>query len=433
MSSSGERQVRLHVSLTNGQLERRPDLKVLVLDEEIPYPPNAGKRIRTWNLLKRLAQRHTVCLLCYGSSSDPAAAQVQKAGINLCLVEPQTAIRGWRLYLRLLGNLFSPYPFSVAKHYSGRYQRRLDELLKQSWNLIHCEWTPYARFVSRLNCVPVVVATHNVESQIWSRRAQHAKNPIAKIFLWTQAWKMRRFERRALLVASSVTAVTADDRTTMRAWGVRNAALVPNGVDIEAYSVAPFTDAHDEILFLGSLDWHPNVDALTYFIEHIFNIIRSTRPSARLRVVGRKPSQALERKISGLAGVDFGGEVGDVRQELDRAAVVVVPLRIGGGSRLKILEALAAGKAVVCTSIGAEGLDVIPGTHLITADDPKEFAVRVLELLESNETRRRLGEEGRMLVEQRYGWNEIAARLERVWYEASQHDSGIPHEFQVTA
>jgi len=397
-------------------------LKVLVLDEEIPYPPNAGKRIRTWNLLHRLACRHSISLLCYGRPSDPAATVVQNAGITLHLVEPQADLTGWRLHLCLFLNLFSPYPFSVAKHFSSRFQRELQALLEgESWDLIQCEWTPYVRFVSEPGRVPLLVATHNVESQIWARRARHTQNPFAKVFFKTQEWKMRWFEKRALLRASATTAVTAPDVETLRGWGIGAITLVPNGADLEPSSPVPDVERENEILILASLDWYPNVDALEYFIKNIFPIVRTRRPESILRIVGRKPPESLKKWLTGMPGVDFVGEVENARWHLDRATVVIVPLRIGGGSRIKILEALAAGKAVVCTSIGAEGLDVVSGEHLIIADLPGEFALRVEELLASKVARRKLGNRGRNLVIDRYGWDGIARRLESVWQQMSRN------------
>jgi glycosyltransferase involved in cell wall biosynthesis len=174
---------------------------------------------------------------------------------------------------------------------------------------------------------------------------------------------------------------------------------------------------------LATLDWYPNIDALEYFTKEIFPLIRGLRPQVRLRIVGRKPSESLKKQFSSIPAVDFVGEVENVGPYLAQAAVLVVPLRIGGGSRLKILEALAAGKAVVSTSIGAEGLEVRSGEHLLTADSPIEFARCVEELLASKDARARLGEEGRKLVNDRYGWDGIAAELESVWHHMSMNQT----------
>lgn len=403
----------------------KTNLKVLVLDEEIPYPPDTGKRIRTWNLLRLLAEKHEVHFLCYGRQGDPSIAVLRSAGIVLHLVEPPVTRLGISLYLRLLVNLFSPYPFSVSKHYSRRYQNECTALLKQGdWDLIQCEWTPYARFISAAGKTPTLIATHNIESQIWKRRAQHGRNFVEKLFFGMQEVKMRWFERRALRRATAVTAVSVPDAETIRGWGIPEVTVVPNGVDLEWYSGISSLEAEmNEMISVASLDWFPNADAIDYFSHEIFPIIRDAVPDSALRIVGRRPSESLKAALSAVPGINFVGEVADVRPHLASASVVVVPLRIGGGSRLKILEALAAGKAVVSTSIGAEGLDLTPGKDLVIADSPQAFANAVVNLLQRRDARRQLGENGRKLVSEQYGWNKIARRLEAVWLEVV----GRPH------
>lgn len=397
-------------------------LRVLVVDEEIPYPPDAGKRIRTWNLLRRLACRHSVHLLCYGQESDPSVGALKSAGIAVHLVRSSQDREGPALYARLFINLFSPYPFSVTKHYSSRYQKAYDELIKGShWDLIQCEWTPYARFVMRSKNVPIVIVAHNVESQIWLRRALHGRNFAQKIFFRLQAWKMDSFERRAMENAHAVTAVTELDAQVMRQWANESVTVVPNGVDLKSYNEAYELERENEILSVASLDWFPNVDAIEYFVNEILPLVQRNHPTAVLRVVGRRPAGSLKERLSKVPGVDFVGEVADVRPYLDRASVIVVPLRIGGGSRLKILEALAAGKAVVSTSIGAEGLGLTSGREMRIADSSDDFASQVSELLASKETRRRLGAAGRKRVVEQYGWDGISRVLEGVWQKVAQN------------
>jgi glycosyltransferase involved in cell wall biosynthesis len=401
-----------------------PRLNVLVLDEEIPYPLDSGKRIRTFNLLERLARRHSITLLCYGGEANPGRTALESAGIRVELVEPLAVERGVRLYLRLFANLFSPYPFSVVKHYTLRFQRAFEDLrAREKWDLIQCEWTPYARFIPDHLNIPLMISAHNVESQIWARRANHSSHPVEKLFFRTQQWKMRWFERRALRRAAGSTAVTEDDARTMREWRIPNVTVVPNGVDLDFYGQPSEPEGANEILALASLDWFPNVDSLRYFHAEIFPLIRKQQPAAMLRIVGRRPAESLRREFSGISGIDFIGEVENVRPYLDRAAVVVVPLRIGGGSRLKILEALAAGKAVVSTAVGAEGLNLAAGEDLVVADSPAAFARSVCELLGSREARVRLGGSGRRRVRENYGWDGIAQRQESAWRAVSRTPS----------
>jgi len=366
-----------------------------------------------------LATRHSISYLCYGRSDDPAIAKFKSAGIPVHTVHPLTDFRGWPLYFRLLINLFSPYPYSVTKHFSRRFDRKLRQLLREErFDLVHCEGTNCARYLNSAADVPRVLGTHNVESQIWSRRARLARTWIEQLFFGSQAIKMRWFERRALLRTESAVAVTFQDARQMRDWGVSEITLVPNGVDLEAYQPSTEGARPSELLFLASLDWYPNVEGLEHFLAETLPLIVSVQPNAILRIVGRRPSESLRKLVAGNRHVELVGEVKDVRPYLASAGIVVVPLRIGGGSRLKILEALAAGKAVVATSIGAEGLELTPGEHFQLADSPSEFAQQTASLISSEEQRRRLGENGRRLVIDRYGWDGIAATLEAAWFKA---------------
>ena len=418
--TSAEANIRTRSRSGDSELRR---LHVLVLDEGLPYPPDAGKRIRTWNLLRRLAQRHTISLLCYGEPDDPSVGVLEQAGIRVHLVAPPAGMRGSHLYLRLFANLFSRYPYSVVKHFSKEFQSRVHELVAvEKIDLVHCEWTPYSRFANELKKSPVLITSHNVESQIWFRRAEHSRGIIQRLFFSLQAIKMERFERRALRSAQVVTAVTTEDARVMRSWNVRSLRLVENGVDLEYFNPCAEIGNEPELLFLGSLDWFPNIDALDYLLEYIMPIVRSLQPSVRLRIVGRRPPEELAARVAKLGWAELICDVPDVRPYLAQASVVVVPLRIGGGSRIKILEALASGKALVSTSVGAEGLAVTDGENIRIADEPAEFAQRVLELLASPERRRGLGASGRALVEERYDWQEIAKSLESAWFQACSPD-----------
>ena len=411
-------------------------MKVLVLDEWLPFPPDSGKRTRTWNLLRRLARRHEVTLLCYGDARGEAFKALSSAGIRVETVEPLANGCGIGFYGRLFLNLFSRYPYSVAKHTTRRYGDRLRHLLREKpFDLIHCEWTPYARYLAGLGAIPTVIMAHNIESQIWRRRARHNRRTAVRFFFDLQARKMEAFERRAIQRASVTAAVSELDARQIALWGAPCVWLVENGVDTHFFVPARETTGCQELLFLGALDWFPNQDALEYLSGRILPMVQQCYGQAKLLVVGRKPSEALRRRLAGLAGVELVGEVPDVRPYLARAAVVLVPLRIGGGSRIKILEALAMGKAVVSTSVGAEGLAVKDGVHLLFADTPALFAERTIELLASSERRRVLGEAGRKLVEERYDWDHIALCLEAAWKTAclsGDHvEAGTRVQFEV--
>jgi glycosyltransferase involved in cell wall biosynthesis len=396
-------------------------LRALVIDEWPPFPPDSGRSIRTWNLLKRLAARHAVSFLCYGDPATEACRRVREAGIRLHTVRPFAELRGLSLYCDLLANMFSRFPYSVWKHYTPRFEETLKMILnEQEFDLVHCECTPYGRFLDGVHRPPALIMAHNIESQILFRRAQNGHTMAERVFFSLQARKMEAFERRVLARASCVAAVTELDAECLRSWGVKQIALVENGVDLEYFSPMDKSPSQNEILFLASLDWYPNEDALDYLVREIFPLVLKQRPETLLRVVGRRPSPEIRRRIGGRPKIELVGEVPDARPFLARAGAVVVPLRIGGGSRIKILEALAMGKAVVSTSVGAEGLVTCDGEHLFIADFPEDFARRTVELLDSPSEQRRLGENGRKLVEIRYNWDRIAEALERAWMQTTE-------------
>jgi glycosyltransferase involved in cell wall biosynthesis len=222
---------------------------------------------------------------------------------------------------------------------------------------------------------------------------------------------MRRFERRTCTAARLTLAVSEPDRALLEetAPGARVVAI-PTGVDTGYFSPRPGPE-RPGLVFTGSMDWYPNEDGILHFAENTLPLIRREVPGTEVTVVGRDPSARL-RAAAARAGLRLTGTVADVRPYVAESAVYVVPLRVGGGTRLKIFEALAMAKPVVSTTVGAEGLPLVPGRHFIQADDPGAFAGAVVSLLRDPERRGALGREGRRLVEQHYAWPQVARRFE---------------------
>ncbi|HEV2349349.1 MAG TPA: glycosyltransferase family 4 protein [Terriglobia bacterium] len=393
---------------------------VLVIDEWPPLPANSGRTIRTWGLLERLARRHKISMLCYSDPDTEPCKLMRAAEITVHAVPPFREHRGIALYCDLLANTLSRFPYSVWKHFTPRFHEQLRNLLKrEQFDVVHCECTPYARFLDAAVKTPRLVMAHNIESQILLRRAQTSHSMTERVFFNLQARKMEAFERRVFAEADWVTTVSQLDADCARAWGARQVSLVENGVDQEYFAPTRNLSSENGILFLASLDWYPNLDALDYLLEEILPLIEREKPGIKLRIVGRRPSAVMRERIAGRSNVELVGEVADVRPFLSQAGVVVVPLRIGGGSRIKIIEALSMAKAVVSTSIGAEGLEVRDGEHLLIADSPSDFARRTIEALASPELRLCLGEKGRKLAVERYSWDRMALALEWAWEQVS--------------
>ncbi|HUV30008.1 MAG TPA: glycosyltransferase [Acidobacteriota bacterium] len=390
-------------------------MKILVIDEELPYPVNSGKRSRTFNLTRLLASDNEITYLAYGTPDSESFRQLRRHKISPVVVRPpQRTQAGVRFYARLLLNLFSPYPYIVTSHYTRRFRDRLNELLAASrYDVLICEWTPYAVFIRDLHGPATVIVAHNIESSIWRRYEAYEKNPLKKLYIAIQRRKVERFERQCFGWADGATAVSKEEADAIEAYGAGyTVQVIENGVDMDYFRPQAADVNRDLVVFTGAMDWRPNQDAARYFVENVFPLLRRRRPCMKAVLVGRNPT-AQVTSLARVDGVTVTGTVDDVRPYIARAAVYVVPLRIGGGSRLKILEAMAMEKAVVSTSVGAEGLAVTDGDNIIIADGDESFARSVLRCIDDEVLRQSVARGGRLLVESHYRWQTLAARLNR--------------------
>jgi glycosyltransferase involved in cell wall biosynthesis len=281
-----------------------------------------------------------------------------------------------------------------------------------------------ANILPQLPSAPTVLFEHNVEYMIWKRLADVEGSQWRRALLTLEWRKMRRYEAAACRRAALTIAVSETDRALLQA-DAPNARIctIPTGVDTSYFRPDASRETASSLVFTGAMDWYPNEDAIIHFIEAILPAIRREIPGTALAVVGRNPGERLRRAAAAVQ-VEVTGTVDDVRPYMAKAAVYVVPLRVGGGTRLKIFEALAMGKAVVTTTVGAEGLPVTPGEHLLQADDPADFARAVVTLLRDRGLRDKLGVGGRRLVEERYSWAEAAREFERRCEEIRLHHAG---------
>jgi sugar transferase (PEP-CTERM/EpsH1 system associated) len=325
----------------------------------------------------------------------------------------------WRFYVDAARHLASPLPYAVEKYRSPAFARRLRGLLaERAFDLIVCDFLfPAINMPGVLPC-PSVVFTHNVESEIWRRHTETKTSTLGRLLYGMQYRRMLRYEPRALARFDGVLAVSEADGETLRRLYPdiirRPVHIVPTGVDTRYFTPAacPSPPMSRSVVFTGSMDWLPNEDAMLFFCRETLPLIRREEPDVTLTIVGRAPTPS----VSALArqhGVSVTGRVDDVRPYVRDAAVYVVPLRIGGGTRLKIFEAMAMAKAVVSTHVGAEGLPVTDGEHVCLADEPQAFASAVVRLLRDLNRRRQLEAAARALVLERHDWSAVAGRLEQ--------------------
>ncbi len=411
-------------------------LNIAVLDEELPFPLTSGKRIRTFNLLARLADRHRITILCHQNPDPDEAAEAEaafrKLGIETVVVDRAVPSKsGPAFYARLAGNLLSPLPYSVATHASPTLAEAVAECAENNTiDVWHCEWTPYAQVLrdalgERLPTTRWTVMAHNVESLIWRRYGETEANPLKRWYVRKQFDKFERFEYWAYGAATVPIAVSNDDAQIMRSeFGVRRVEVVENGVDVELFKPQRDVDRDtNRLLFLGSLDWRPNLDAVAILLDDIFPRVRAKNPQATLALVGRRPPEWLSARATAIPGVRIFANVPDVRPFLATAGMLVVPLRIGGGSRLKILEALATDTPVISTRVGAEGLQLTPDVDLIVTETPDEMVDAILRAMRAPHELQETAERGRRQILRQYSWTPLAERLGNIWQSVARNVS----------
>jgi len=390
------------------------------------WPATTGGRVRSGQILSELARRHTVSVVTtHGPGDDPDGLAAHLAHCERVISLPYVVSkRGSGAFVGALARSWlSSDPVDLWKWRAAAVREQVHALMASGdVDLCVTDFLFAAANVPTGGPVPVVLFEHNVEYLIWQRLCAVESNPLKRALLEIEWRKLRAREARACQQADLTIAVSEDDRRRLQeiAPGARLAA-VPTGVDTAYFDPAPYPEHNDRLVFSGSMDWHPNEDAVIYFIESILPRIRAERPGVSFTIVGRNPS-ARVRELAAHPGVVVTGTVDDVRPAIGAGSVYVVPLRAGSGTRLKIFEALAMARAVVSTTVGAEGLALEPGRHFVPADDPAAFADAVVALLRHPERRRAMGEAGRLLVETHYAWATVAQVFEHHCEEAvAQH------------
>jgi glycosyltransferase involved in cell wall biosynthesis len=396
------------------------NLRILWVKAGKLLPVDTGGKIRSYNILRQLARDHQVTLLSYyGGQKDsiyegeiqrelPGAETIYTAALDGGAVTQS---------LDYVRRVFQAAPFAVRKFTHPDVKRAVATgLAENKFDVAVCDFLSASLNFPENLATPTVLFQHNVETALWQRMASTESNPAKRMAYKIEATKMARYERTALRKFHHVIAVSDHDREQMRTMNPScPISVVPTGVDTQKYAVAPPAQAEPpRIIFLGSMDWEPNIDAVIYFCQEIFPRVRAEFPSAVFQIVGRNPHSRVKQLASD--SVQVTGTVPSVAEYLRDATLVVVPLRIGGGTRLKIFEAMAMGKAVISTSIGAEGLDVKNGHDLILADDAATFSEATILLLKDAGLRRRYEQVAAQIAAQ-YDWSKIAQRFVEVLQE----------------
>ena len=400
--------------------------KILILTPQFPYPPQQGTTLRNFNLIAGLAQRHQVYLLSFGEAvGDRTPLHHLCAQVRIAPTPRRS------MQQRLWGLLFSRLPDMAQRLPSASFRTCLNEIWDQEQPEViqveGIELAPYLLHIAERRTAPahplLIFDDHNAEYLLQKRAFETDRcipsRWVAAAYSWVQWRRLQRYERQVCLAADRVIVVSEHDAQALRRLvpGLEP-GVVPNGVDSDFYTAPALPletqPGPNDLVFTGKMDFRPNVDAVLWFAREVLPLIHRQAPEVRFWVVGKDPHPRLN-PLRQDPTVVVTGQVRDVRPYISAAAVYIIPLRMGGGTRLKVLEAMAMGKAIVSTSLGCEGFDLSSGQELVVADAPVEFASAVLSLLRDPACRQQLGEAARKLAISRYDWQMIIPKLEQVY------------------
>jgi glycosyltransferase involved in cell wall biosynthesis len=398
-------------------------MKILWVKTDFLHPTTRGGQIRTLEMVRQLHRRHEVHYVAF---EDPAHPEGLARSSEYCSAAhpvpfepiPKQSIRFGG---QLLAGLFSPIPVAGMRWRSSAMLETIDRLLAtHRFDAKVCDFLFPSINIKDLR--GWTLFQHNVESVIWERHAESGRTWAHRAYFGLQAKRMFEWEKAVCQKASQVVAVSeVDERTMQTRFGVHNISSVPTGVDLGYFERPDGAAAGHDLVFVGSMDWLPNVDGMHWFLDEVFPLICARKPGCRLAIVGRQPPASLLALQS--EHITVTGTVPDVRPFLWQSYVSIVPLRIGGGTRLKIFEAMAAGTAVVSTTIGAEGLPVTHGDTIRIADSAQNFAAECLELLENRQSREQIAAEALGLLRAKFSWEQVTASFERALQAAQSRVS----------
>ncbi len=399
-------------------------MNILFLSQIVPYPPHGGVLQRGYNILREIGRYNRVHLLAFihpDTQSTPELIHESRqelgkycATIQYFPLWPKQSL-AHKLAAFGAGVLY-PLPFSVMAHRSAAYRNAVRATLeRETIDLLHVDTiglAPYRRLAPNISSV---LTHHNIESRLMERRAETEDNLVRKFYTDLQARRLRSYETEQSPSFDTNIMVSLNDQADLCqiAPGVAT-AVIPNGVDVSYF--LPGVDDHEiAAIYTGGMNMYANKDAVLYFIHEIWPAVLRDHPGAKFYAIGQDPPRELRDHAARDSSIVVTGFVDDIRPYVRKCAVYVVPLRVGGGTRLKVLDALAQGKAIVSTTVGCEGIAVTPGKDILIEDEPARFSAQISTLFSDSEMRRKLGLAARQLAVSRYDWSAIGEDLQSLY------------------
>ena len=398
-------------------------MKVLFLSRWFPYPPDNGSKIRILNLIKRLSVHNEVHLISFFNSTDSIGEDSQSKNLKFC--KSVTAIP-YRPYnpqgFRAIAGLFSLKPRSIVDSFNVEFNMEVEKMINgHHFDLVIASQIDMAPYAVSIRSTPKLL--EEIEVSVIKEAFQLERNFIKKLRKILTWWKLSFYLKRLLPVFNGCTVVSNNERDQLRNLvpGFPPIFVIPNGVDCANYDGVDGIPEKDTLIYSGALTYHANFDAVHYFLSEIFPLVLKEKPNTRLVVTG-KMDPVLLAGLPPSSGVIFTGYLQDIRPAIQKSWISIVPLRVGGGTRIKILESLALGTPVISTQKGVEGLDLAPGQDFILADTPEDFSKAILGLLDNAEFRKKLSTNGKIAVSQRYDWKEIGQTYDGLIRTCTQNE-----------
>src|SRR5512145_2167036 len=380
-------------------------MKILLLTQVLPYPPDSGPKIKTWNVIKYLARQHEITLVSFVRGDQSAEVKHLQ---RYCQAVHTVEMKRGPLPdgLALLRSLASGQPWMMVRDERTTMQQLIDTLVRQNqFDVAHADQLNMAQYARRVAGARKIMDAHNALWLLYKRLAGTLRGP--KKWLLERDWRLlKQYEGRVCNEFDAVLAVSAEDKNALEeAIGhPREMAVIPIAIDVDDLPVVARKPDADHILHFGTMYWPPNIDGIHWFLNEILPWIRQKRPESVVDLVGARPPQSLVERNQKDSRINVTGYVPDLLPYMEQAGVFVVPLRAGGGMRVKILEALARGLPLVTTTLGCEGIAVEDGRHVLIANTPEGFAAAVIRLLEDRSLADQLGKNGRQLIENTYDY-----------------------------
>ncbi len=392
-------------------------LTILQITNRIPYPLNDGGNIASYNVTKYLNRfGHQVILASLNTTKHFQDPSVLSTIATVYTKDIDTTLSPFGM----LKGLFSKLPYNIERFVSADFNSLLEKIItEQKPDIIHLEGiylVIYADTIKKYSSAPLVLRSHNIENEIWERTAQNEKNPLKKWYLKNLSSKIKKFELENMHRFDGIMAITDRDADFYKKNNYKGKlTTISAGVDLELYQPKQITSVKPSICFLGSMEWMPNIQGVEWYLDKIWPLLKKTHPELTLHIAGKNMSAEMKSRV--IEGVTFYGTIPDASAFLNQHTFMIVPLLSGGGMRLKIVEAMALGRCIISTSIGAEGIDIKDTIDIIIANTPEEFIAKTNTLLSGTINIDTISNNARKIVQEKYSWEKLVRKIENFYFE----------------